>query len=204
METPVEAGEPPGLEMFGTLELVLSSTNATGYKDVYLQRNRKKHPYQAKIYRPWRKDFINLGKFAKAHEAAVEVAMQRLEGIDDFPSPDKSRAENSTLPCPALVLQCLLLLIGVLLGSRVAEKRKLNAATTVEVPTPATLLGFENTPLHLRPMPQLQPCPAGVSARAFATGAVAIALPASAPALQQAANLPAMGRLPDGGLLRGR
>ena len=82
------------------------------------------------------------------------------------------------------------------------EKRKLNAATTVEVPTPATLLGFENTPLQL-PVAQLQPCPAGVSARAFATGAVAIALPASAPALQQAANLPAMGRLPDGGLLRG-
>ena len=95
-----QAGEPLGVEMFGVLVLVLSTTNITGYKDVYLQKNRKKHPYQAKIYRHWRKDFINIGKFASAHEAAVAVARQRLEGIEDFPSPDKSRTEKSACPAP--------------------------------------------------------------------------------------------------------
>ena len=97
-----EAGEPPCVEMFGVLELVLSSSNATGYKDVYKQKGRKKRPFQAKIYRTLRKDFINLGKFATAHTAAVAVAQARLDGIEDLPSPDKSRAESSTLPRPAL------------------------------------------------------------------------------------------------------
>ena len=100
-DTLVEAGEPPGVEMFGVLELVLSSANSTGYKDVYMQKGRKRLPFQAKIYRPWRKDFINLGKFATAHEAAVAVARARFDGIEDIPSPDKTRAENSTLPRPA-------------------------------------------------------------------------------------------------------
>ena len=53
-----EAGEPPGVEMFGVLELKLSTANATGYSDVYPLKGRKKKPFQAKIYRPWRKDFI--------------------------------------------------------------------------------------------------------------------------------------------------
>ena len=101
------AGEPPGVEMFGVLMLVLSTMNATGYKDVYLQKGRKKKPFQAKIYRPLRKDWINLGKFSGAQEAAVAVARQRLEGIEDCPSPDKSRAESSVLPRPALVLHPL-------------------------------------------------------------------------------------------------
>ena len=52
-----EAGEPPCVEMFGVLELVLSSSNAIGYKDVYKQKGRKKRPFQAKIYRTLRKDF---------------------------------------------------------------------------------------------------------------------------------------------------
>ena len=110
-DSPHEAGEPPAVEMFGALELKLNSSNSTGYCDVYPLKGRKKKPFQAKIYRPWRKDFINLGTFAKAHEAAVAVARQRFEGIEDFPSPDKSRAENSTLPRPASFLYCLLSLI---------------------------------------------------------------------------------------------
>jgi hypothetical protein len=116
-----EAGEPPCVEMFGVLELVLSSSNATGYKDVYKQKGRKKRPFQAKIYRTLRKDFINLGKFATAHTAAVAVAQARLDGIEDLPSPDKSRAESSTLPRPALS-SCLLSLIcccsGLVCGQR--------------------------------------------------------------------------------------
>ena len=43
------AGEPPGVEMSGVLMLVLSTMNATGYKDVYLQKGRNKKPFQAKI-----------------------------------------------------------------------------------------------------------------------------------------------------------
>ena len=73
-----EAGEPPAVEMFGVLELELSSSNATGYMDVYQLKGRKKRPFQAKIYRPWRKDFINLGTFATAHEAAVAVAQAAI------------------------------------------------------------------------------------------------------------------------------
>lgn len=177
------AGEPPGVEMFGVLMLVLSTMNATGYKDVYLQKGRKKKPFQAKIYRPLRKDWINLGKFSGAQEAAVAVARQRLEGIEDCPSPDKSRAESSVLPRPALVLQCLLLLLAHLLlyDFRVrTEKRKLLAATPVNVPTPTTFQNFENRSVQLA-VAQPQPWSAAASARAFAAGAVAVAL---APALQ--------------------
>jgi hypothetical protein len=107
-DPPHEAGEPPRVEMFGVLELVRSSTKSTKYKDIYVQKGRKEKLFQAKIWRPWRKDHINLGKFATSHEAAVAVATQRLEGIDDFPSPDKSRAENSALPAPPLTAQSLL------------------------------------------------------------------------------------------------
>ena len=52
-----EAGEP--VELFGTLELVLSEDNSTGYKDVFYLKDRKKKPYQAKIWRPDTKDHIN-------------------------------------------------------------------------------------------------------------------------------------------------
>ena len=38
-----EAGEP--VELFGTLELVLSEDNSTGYKDVFYLKDRKKKPY---------------------------------------------------------------------------------------------------------------------------------------------------------------
>ena len=98
VDLPHEAGEPPRVEMFGVLELKLSSSNTTGYSDVYPLKGRKRKPFQAKIYRPWRKDFINLGTFANAHAAAVAVATQRLEGIEDCPSPDKSRAEQYAAP----------------------------------------------------------------------------------------------------------
>ena len=110
-DTPVEAGEPPDVEMFGVLELVLSKSNATGYKDVYVQKGRRKLPFQAKIYRPWRKDFVNLGKFANAHQAAVAIARARLDGIEDFPSPDKTRAENSASPALPFDISTLLSLI---------------------------------------------------------------------------------------------
>ena len=114
-DPPHEAGEPPHVEMFGVLELKLSSSNATGYKDVYKRKHLKKKPYQGLIWRPWRKDHINVGNFATAHAAAVAVAVQRAEGIDDLPSPDRTRAENSTLPHPTFERQCLLSLILLLL-----------------------------------------------------------------------------------------
>ena len=50
-DSPIEAGEPPDVEMFGVLELRLSSSNSTGYCDVYPLKGRKKKPFQAKIYR---------------------------------------------------------------------------------------------------------------------------------------------------------
>ena len=37
-----EAGEP--VELFGSLELVLSECNSTGYKDVFFLKNRKNKP----------------------------------------------------------------------------------------------------------------------------------------------------------------
>jgi hypothetical protein len=202
-DPPHEAGEPPRVEMFGVLELVLSSSNATGYKDVYMQKGRKRKPYQAKIYRPLRKDFINLGKFATAHEAAVAVAQARLDGIEDYPSPDKSRAESSALPRPALVFQCLLSLICCYMTLVRTEKRKLLAATPVNVPTPRTFQSFENRSVQLA-VAQPQPWSAAASARAFAAGAVALAQPALAPLHQQLATPRALGQLPDGGRLVGR
>ena len=75
------------------------------------------------------------------------------------------------------------------------EKRKLAAAAPA--PTPATFQGFENIQLQL-PVAQMQPWTAAASARAFATGAVGVAQPALAPALQQATIPRALGQLPDG------
>ena len=198
-----EAGEPPCVEMFGVLELVLSSSNATGYKDVYKQKGRKKRPFQAKIYRPWCNDFINIGKFTTAHEAAVAVAQARFDGIEDYPSPDKSRAENSTLPCPASYLQCLLSLICCCSYLVRKEKQKCAVAAAIDTPTPTTIQSFENWPAQL-PVVNPQPWSAAASAHAFAAGAVGVALPALAPALQQAAMPRALGRMPDGGRIAGR
>ena len=46
------------VERFGALELVLSETSSTGYKDTFFLKGRKKKPYQAKIWRPEHKDHI--------------------------------------------------------------------------------------------------------------------------------------------------
>ena len=185
------------------LELRLSSGNSTGYCDVYPLKDRKKKPFQAKIYRPWRKDLITLGTFASAHEAAVAVAQQRLEGIEDFPSPDKSRAENSTLPRPASYLQCLLLLVCCCLYLVRKEKQKRAMAAAFDTPTPTTIHQFENRPVQF-PVVNPQPWSAAASAHAFAAGAVGVALPAPTPAPQQAAFARALVQLPDGGRLVSR
>ena len=102
MGTPAEAGEPQEFEEFGVHKLLLSSDNISGYKDVHFLKNRKKKPWQAKVWRPWAKDHINLGCFAKPQEAAVAVAVARAEGLRSQQSPNKSRAENSALPRPAI------------------------------------------------------------------------------------------------------
>ena len=147
-DTLIEAGEPPGVEMFGALELRLNSSNSSGYCDVYPLKGRKKNPWQAKIYRPWRKDFINLGTFASAHAAAVAVAQQRLEGIEDCPSPDKKRAENSMLrPRPASYLPCLLSLICCCSYLVRKEKQKILAAAPIDT---RRLLHFKASRTGLR------------------------------------------------------
>ena len=78
---------PAGVETFGCLQLIKSTTNGSGYKDVYHRKHLKKKPYQAMIYRESHKDHFNLGTFEKAKEAAVAVAEARLSGIEKLQSP---------------------------------------------------------------------------------------------------------------------
>ena len=92
MGTPAEAGEPQEFEEFGVHQLLLSSANISGYKDVYFLKHRKKKRWQAKVWRPWAKDHLNLGCFEEPREAAVAVAVARAEGLRCQQSPDKSRA----------------------------------------------------------------------------------------------------------------
>ena len=173
-----ETGEP--VELFGTLELVLSEANSTKYKDVFFLKNRKKKPYQAKIWRPETKDHINLGTFRGKHEAAIAVALYRRDGREDQPSPDKSRAEKSTRSPPRPARRSQIPLRTHLLprsGLECTEKQKLGAVTTIDAPVPPIFQGIENS-LPQLPVAQLQPWSASSSAHAFATGAVAVALPA--------------------------
>ena len=188
--------------MFGLLELVLSKSNATGYKMSTCRRAAGSCHSRPR----------STGRGAKILSILASLPTRTRQQwqwhVHDSMASRTSQARTKPglrtvrhPPChltsqPSCHSSAAVLLVRT-------EKRKLNLATTLEAPTPTTFLGFDNTALQL-PMAQLQPCPAAVSARAFATGAVAVALPASVPALQQAANLPALGRLPDGGLLRGR
>ena len=128
----------------------------------------------------------------------MAVARKRLEGIEDHPSPDKSRAESSTMPRFAFDLQSPVSLICCCSDLVRTEKQKLLAATTIEAPTPTIFQGFENSYLQL-PVAQAQPWSVAASAHAFATGAVGVALPAPAPTVRQAAIPRALGRLPDEG-----
>ena len=72
------------------------------------------------------------------------------------------------------------------------EKQKLIAATTIDAPTPPVFQGYENSSVQL-PVAQVRPCAAVASARAFATGAVAVALPAQPYALPQPISGHALG-----------
>ena len=95
--------------------------------------------------------------------------------------PDKSRAENTQCvapPCHLISKHSCNSSAAVLLVR--TGKRKLNAATTLKAPTPATFHGFENTPVQL-PVAQPQLWSAAASAHAFATGAVGVALPVVVP-----------------------
>ena len=173
-----EAGEP--VELFGTLELVLSEANSTKYKDVFFLKNRKKKPYQAKIWRPETKDHINLGTFCKAHEAAIAVAQYRRNGREDQPSPDKSRAEKvRALRPPPRPTSTNPFATHLLLrsGLECTEKQKLMAVTTIDGASPPVFQGYENSSIQL-PVVQFQPWSSSASAHAIATGAVAVALPA--------------------------
>ena len=196
-----EAGEP--VELFGTLELVLSEDNSTGYKDVFYLKDRKKKPYQAKIWRPDTKDHINLGTFRGKHEAAVAVAQFRRDGREDQPSPDKRRAEKST-SSPARAPPDLhkYLCNSLIATFGCTEKQKLKAAATIDSSVPPTFQGYENWPLQL-PVAQLQAWSASSSAHVFATGAVAVALPAHC-AVPAPMSIRPLSLLADGGRLTGR
>ena len=200
-----ERGEP--VELFGTLELVLSEGNTTGYKDVFFLKNRKKKPYQAKskIWRPETKDHINLGTFRKAHEAAIAVAQYRRDGREDQSSPDKSRAEKSTRfpPRPARPGHKSLLQLTCCTTFGFTEKQKLVALTTNDALVPPTFQGYENAPIQV-PIAQLQAWSASSSAHAFATGAVAVALPAQPRAAPASLAMRPLSLLADDGRLMGR
>ena len=101
-DAPCEADELPEYEEFGVHKLLFSSDNKSGYRDVYFLKHRKKKPWQAKVWRPWAKDHLSLGCFRTPREAAVAVAVARAEGLERQTSPNKSRAENSTLPRPPI------------------------------------------------------------------------------------------------------
>ena len=92
----------------------------------------------------------------------------------------------------------------LLFGSRIwTEKRKLNAATLDEVPTPTIFPDFENTSTQLH-VAQARPPRALMPLQQALTGAVGVALPVVAPALPQAAVPRALGHLPNGERLPGR
>jgi hypothetical protein len=101
-DPPIEkAVASPGVETFGVHELVLNLENKSGYKDVY-GVPRKKRPWQAKVWDESRGTHICLGSFATEREAAVAVAVARAGGIENLPSPDKSRASRGSGGAPAI------------------------------------------------------------------------------------------------------
>ena len=124
------------------------------------------------------------------------MARQRLEGIIEFSSPDKSWADNSAWPAPPLTSKPSHCSSAICCCSYLVRKEKQKLLAPIDHPTPATFQSFENNPMQL-PVAQAQPCSAATMARAFAA-----AVPA--PALLQAALPRALGRLPDGGQLVGR
>ena len=119
-----EAVRSPGVEIFGIHELVLNTSNKSGYKDVY-PLQRKKRPWQAKVWDAARQSHVSLGSFGTPREAAVAVATARTTGLENLPSPDKSRAARGSggahpphSRCPS---SCLSLLIPHSSVSRVAQ-----------------------------------------------------------------------------------
>ena len=81
-----EAVRSSGIEIFGNLELILNASNKSGYKDVY-PLQRKKRPWQAKVWDAARQSHVSLGSFGTPREAAVAVATARTTGLENLPSP---------------------------------------------------------------------------------------------------------------------
>ena len=74
-DPPIEkAVASPGVEIFGVHELVLNLKSKSGYKDVYPVQ-RKKRPWQAKVWDESRRTHLCLGSFTSEKEAAVAVAV---------------------------------------------------------------------------------------------------------------------------------
>jgi len=90
-----EAVASPGVEIFGVHELVLNPKSKSGYKDVYPVQ-RKKRPWQAKVWDESRRTHLCLGSFTSEKEAAVAVAVARAGGVENIPSPDKNRAARGS------------------------------------------------------------------------------------------------------------
>ena len=73
-DSSIEAGEPPEYEEFGVHKLLLSSSNLSGYRDVQFLKNRKKKPWQAKVWRPWARDHISLSvAFAASRRRRLQL-----------------------------------------------------------------------------------------------------------------------------------
>ena len=95
---PAEVGGPGKrrcVEIFGIHELILKPKSKSGYKDVY-PLQRKKRPWQAKVWDAARQSHVSLGSFATPREAAVAVATARMTGLENLPSPVKDRAPRGS------------------------------------------------------------------------------------------------------------
>ena len=127
----VEAVASPGVEIFGIHELVLNASSKSGYKDVY-PLQRKKRPWQAKVWDAARQSHVSLGSFGTPREAAVAV---RCNGSHDRP---REPSESGQEPCRTGLGRCVSAFALPLLMpfvaqssfvclSRCAGKRKLEA-----------------------------------------------------------------------------
>jgi hypothetical protein len=147
----VAPGKRRCVEIFGVHELVLKPNTKSGYKDVYPVK-RKKHPWQAKVWDAARQSLVGLGSFATPQEAAVAVATARVSGLENLPSPDKSRASRgSGGELTACALLSILLHVSFSYGASclLAGKRKLGATplTSLTVPLVSSLFEPQNLPV---------------------------------------------------------
>ena len=101
------------------------------------------------------------------------MARQRLEGIIEFSSPDKSWADNSAWPAPPLTSKPSHCSSAICCCSYLVRKEKQKLLAPIDHPTPATFQSFENNPMQL-PVAQAQPCSSAARARALQQARLAL------------------------------